>query len=257
MKSKSYKAFGAVLGLILGFGAPFGSIFFRYFYSQPAGADWMRDEIRGHQFYYAYMTVASPFFFSLFGFGVGFVMDRLFSQKESLENMNHLLKQQSATDDLTGLYNQRHIVTELEKELERALRYKHALSGMIVDIDNFKRVNEQHGPAVGDFVLKQVAQALDQSVRRIDIIGRYEGDRFLILLPEASLAASKSVAQRIQKNLGQCEFKVKGMPLFLTTSIGVTSLSPIQSVDKAAFLEKIDSALISAKKSGKNRIAEF
>lgn len=162
---------------------------------------------------------------------------------------------QSRTDDLTGQYNRRHILVELEKEVERALRYGRRLSGMMVDIDDFKNINDQYGHLVGDRVIKAFAGVLERSIRKVDILGRYGGDEFLIILPEATADVARLVAQRIQKNLADYQRNVLGELSPFTASIGLRSFEAIKEVDKTIFIEKIDQALLKAKRAGKNTIS--
>lgn len=95
------------------------------------------------------------------------------------------------------------------------------LSGMMIDIDDFKKVNDQHGHLAGDKLLREIADKLQQSIRKVDILGRDAGDEFFILLPETDLGASKVVAERIQKNINAYSFRLLEAPLAVTVSIGV------------------------------------
>lgn len=174
------------------------------------------------------------------------------TQRKLLEDE---LQTQSRTDDLTGQYNRRHILVELEKEVERAIRYGRHLSGMMVDIDDFKLINDKYGHLMGDRVLKSVAAVLEHSIRRIDILGRYGGDEFLVILPESALEIARLVAQRIQKNLLEYYQNVVRDLAPLTVSIGLLSFKNVREIDKAIFIEKIDQALLAAKRSGKNTIS--
>lgn len=174
--------------------------------------------------------------------------------EDDLKRRSHEFENQSITDDLTGIYNRRHILEELDREIERALRYGRHLSGMMLDIDDFKNINDRYGHLVGDRVIRAFATLLQRSIRKVDILGRYGGDEFLVILPEAMLDAAKKVAQRIQKNLSEYEHNVLGDLSRFTTSVGLASYEGIQKVDKATFIEKIDQALLQAKQLGKNRI---
>ena len=175
------------------------------------------------------------------------------TEEELLARSNEL-ETQSRTDDLTGQYNRRHILVELEKEVERALRYGRRLSGMMVDVDDFKKINDQYGHLMGDRVIKAFAGVLERSIRRIDILGRWGGDEFLVILPESTVDVARLVAQRIQKNLSDYQRNVLGELSLFTASIGLLSFGDIKEVDKTIFIEKIDQALLRAKRAGKNRI---
>lgn len=166
----------------------------------------------------------------------------------------YVLKHESMTDALTGIYNRRHILEELEKEIERAARYSRVVSGMMVDIDNFKLINNNYGHVIGDRVLITFAKILKVSVRKIDIVGRYGGDEFLIILPESDLKIATLVAERIRKVLKTYEWNVLSELGPVTGSFGLFSFHDIKKVDKIAFIEKVDAALLAAKNAGKDRI---
>ena len=161
---------------------------------------------------------------------------------------------QSRTDDLTGQYNRRHILVELEREIERVIRYGRRLSGMMIDIDNFKMINDRFGHLIGDRVIKAFAAVISKSIRKIDILGRYGGDEFLVILPEVTLDVAKLVAQRIQKNLLEYEENVLGELGKLTASIGLLSFDGVKETSQSSFIEKIDQALLKSKQAGKNTI---
>lgn len=165
------------------------------------------------------------------------------------------LQTQSRTDDLTGQYNRRHILVELEREVERALRYGRRLSGMMVDIDDFKKINDQYGHTVGDRVLRAFAGVLERSIRKVDILGRYGGDEFLVILPEATVDVAKLVAKRIQRNLSDYQRNVLGELSPFTASMGLLSFEDIKKADQTIFIEKIDQALLKAKRGGKNTLS--
>ena len=178
-------------------------------------------------------------------------------RKSREEKMTTDLKEfehQSITDELTGQYNRRHILSELEREIERSKRYGRQLSGMMIDIDNFKMINDRHGHLVGDRVIRTFAAVLRKSIRKVDVLGRYGGDEFLVILPEATLEISRLVAQRIQENLSEYDENVLGALGKLTASIGLFSFENIAKVNQNAFIEKIDRALLLSKQAGKNTI---
>ncbi len=164
------------------------------------------------------------------------------------------LEKQSRTDDLTGIYNRRHIFVELERESERALRYKRSLSGMMIDVDDFKKINDHYGHLTGDSVLQTFARILEDSIRTIDILGRYGGDEFLVILPETKIEEARIVAERVQKNLREYQENILGEFGILTASIGLVAFDESCRSDKTIFLEKIDKVLLAAKRAGKNTV---
>jgi diguanylate cyclase (GGDEF)-like protein/PAS domain S-box-containing protein len=163
-------------------------------------------------------------------------------------------EKQSRTDELTGLYNRRHIFVALEREFERARRYERPLSGMMIDIDDFKKINDQYGHLTGDPVLRTFARVLKKSIRTVDILGRYGGDEFLLILPETQIEKARIVAERIRKNLRDYQENVMNEFGVLTASIGLVSFEGRSRDDKALFLEKIDKVLLLAKRAGKNTV---
>ncbi len=243
----------AVSGFLLGLGAPLGAVCLHALMNPPFNLAWLSHELRHHFFFYAYMGVSTPAVFALFGVFSGGLLDKFYKQKQTLEEVNVFLKEQSIIDELTGFYNRRHILQEIEKEIERARRYKHTLVGIMIDIDDFKKYNDKYGHLLGDYVLKESAKVFDHSIRTIDILGRYGGDEFLIVLPEATLETGHVVAERIKKTMAKHEFKVKNRAIKVTVSMGVHFFDDLTDTDKNLFIETIDKALFQAKTQGKNR----
>jgi diguanylate cyclase (GGDEF)-like protein len=193
-------------------------------------------------------------FFGLLGYLSGRWSDKLTEQKNFLESRIKVLESQSMTDDVTGLYNHRHILEEIEREIERAVRQGRSLCGMMIDIDNFKRINDVYGHWVGDLVLREMAFVLKQTIRVIDIVGRYGGDEFVVILPETKFELAERVAQRIQQQVRQHRFKCKGNSLSLTVSIGLWLFENPKGLTPAIFVDQIDKAMFAAKGMGKDRI---
>lgn len=173
---------------------------------------------------------------------------------ESEKAEKEVFEKQSRTDDLTGLYNRRHIFVELEREIQRAVRYKRDLAGMMIDLDHFKQINDQYGHVIGDRVLCSFARLLEKSIRTIDILGRYGGDEFLLILPETRFDAARAIAERIQKTLNDYQKNVLWEFENVTASIGLVVLDESCRGNKSLFFEKIDNVLLLAKRAGKNTI---
>lgn len=174
-------------------------------------------------------------------------------EAEVLEQKQYFEKQ-SQTDELTGICNRRRIFAELEKELERACRYSRPLAGMMIDVDNFKKMNDQYGHLTGDRILKTFARVLGKSIRLTDILGRYGGDEFLLVLPETNLEEAKRVAERIRKNLRDYQEQVMDQFGIVTASIGLVVIDGFRPENKATFLDRIDKVLLLAKQAGKNTV---
>ena len=182
-------------------------------------------------------------------------IERLRETFEELSRRSKELEAQSRTDDLTGQYNRRHILVELEREVERAVRYGRHLSGMMIDIDDFKSVNDQYGHLAGDQVLKDLVDIIEKSLRKIDILGRYGGDEFLVILPESTPDVACLVAERIRQNVAEHDFRIHEATLRLTVSIGLISFEDVQEINQTTFIEQIDQAMFQAKHLGKNQIS--
>lgn len=157
----------------------------------------------------------------------------------------------ATTDPLTELYNRRHFYTLCQREVERAHCYTTALTAMMVDVDNFKLINDNYGHSSGDAVLRVIAQTFRKVLRTSDILCRYGGEEFAILLPETSLAAAEQVAERLRTTIAQLPIKVNNETIQVTISLGVAALAP-SSADLESLLNHADQALYVAKRKGRN-----
>jgi len=157
-------------------------------------------------------------------------------------------------DGLTGLNNQTYFKKFLDLEIIRSERQKYPIGLMIIDVDNFKRINDQLGHLAGDLILKELAQLIKNNVREIDLSARYGGDEFVVVLPYTDQAEAGQIVERLQDALVQWG-TTKGSPLGrepITVSIGVASY-PDHGVNAEELIQKADEALYRAKKEGKNR----
>ena len=152
-------------------------------------------------------------------------------------------------DGLTHLLNRRQVLAECELECERARRHGLPLSVLSFDLDNFKRINDQHGHAVGDRVLRQVAQACRAALRRGDLAGRVGGEEFLLVLPHTEVSAALQLAERLRRVFESELLVSEGWPV--TASFGVAGLSDGQHAED--LLLRADQALYRAKHQGRNR----
>jgi diguanylate cyclase (GGDEF)-like protein len=166
------------------------------------------------------------------------------------------LRVQSVTDGLTGLFNRRHLFTLAEREFQRARRFGRSLSAIMLDIDHFKKVNDTHGHAAGDQVITDVARRLRAAVRNIDIVGRYGGEEFVLVLPETELAGAGLLAERLRKSIAAAPVKTLAGPLPVTVSMGVaTSAANVGDIN--ALINNADTALYAAKQAGRNRVLPY
>ena len=148
------------------------------------------------------------------------------------EQMRHLAE----TDPLTNCFNRRALMEKLEQEMDRAARYATMLTGMMIDIDNFKQINDTHGHLVGDRVLKQLASLLKREQRSVDIVARYGGEEFVVLLPETTSAESRNFAERILRRVATHDFGEPGKPVRVTISVGIASYPDERVTDGESLL---------------------
>lgn len=171
--------------------------------------------------------------------------------EERLRANYHLSMAMAVTDPLTGLYNRRYMESHLASLLSQS-RPDRPLSLLIMDIDHFKPINDTHGHAAGDEVLREFAGRIARSIRGIDLAARYGGEEFVVIMPDTTLAAAASVAERLRLAVSEETFRVPGQAagLRVTTSIGVAG--PGGGADE--MLKRADAALYEAKRAGRNRV---
>src|SRR5260370_14103418 len=181
---------------------------------------------------------------------------RLVDLQAQLLSAREALREQATKDSLTRLWNRSSIFDILCRELSRAERESKPVSVLMVDLDHFKSVNDNHGHFAGDAVLCETARLMQNSIRSYDSIGRYGGEEFLILLPGCDEDASYRHAERLRKRLEEVRMPLNGTSLCITASFGATTALPGQSCTPEALIKKADDALYLAKRMGRNR-AEF
>jgi diguanylate cyclase (GGDEF)-like protein len=164
------------------------------------------------------------------------------------------MKIMAVTDGLTGLYNHREFYQSLRRELERARRYRHTLSLLMIDVDDFKQFNDRFGHPAGDFALRNIAELLRKCARTTDIIARYGGEEFAVILPESTPGGALMVAERIKSEVAEHNFIPNARnSVHLTVSIGIYS-SESGDVSEDQMVSLADEASYVAKKSGKNQV---
>jgi len=176
-------------------------------------------------------------------FGVAIHTIRMFDDAERL----------TITDDLTKLYNYRYLMQYLEAEVKRCLRYKKKVSLLFIDVDGFKRINDTYGHLVGSLALAEMGQVLRKIVRETDVVGRYGGDEFVIVLPETPLNGALIIAERIRKKVEDHEFFAKDLSIHLTVSLGIANC-PKHTLIAEGLIKKADAAMYRAKELSKNSI---
>lgn len=173
---------------------------------------------------------------------------------ESIQKANEGLEHLAVTDGLTGLYNHRYFRDRLADEFERATRYKLPLSCLILDVDNFKRINDTFGHLRGDAVLKEMSARVMRSVRKPDIVARYGGEEIVVIMPQTGAEGALAQAERIRRKIGELPFGEGGNAIRVTVSIGVGVLQHGAMQDCEALIREADSALYEAKAAGKNKV---
>jgi diguanylate cyclase (GGDEF)-like protein len=158
----------------------------------------------------------------------------------------------SQTDDLTLLYNRRYLDDVLPREIDRARRYGHPLSLMMIDLDHFKEINDRHGHAVGDEILRGMGDRLRAFSRYADVSARWGGEEFLVLLIETDEDKARQVAERLRQGIGELGHETSAGPLTVTLSIGVAALGTGDTA--SSMLRRADEALYRAKRGGRNRV---
>ncbi|RME89237.1 MAG: sensor domain-containing diguanylate cyclase [Planctomycetota bacterium] len=179
---------------------------------------------------------------------VGLVIDNL--------RLLHTIKEQSIMDQLTQTYNRRFFVQKVQEEFRRASRYKRELSLMIIDVDKFKFINDSYGHLQGDLILQNVAKLLKKHLREQDIICRYGGDEFVILMPETGIEGAFQKGEELRQIVESFSFPAlekNRSKLFLSLSIGVSALSHRTHTEEDLF-HQADEALYEAKKRGRNLV---
>ncbi|MEN9938562.1 MAG: hypothetical protein RLZZ387_5141 [Chloroflexota bacterium] len=160
----------------------------------------------------------------------------------------------ATTDGLTGLYNRRHFFELAEQEMVRARRYGHPLSVILLDIDHFKQINDRHGHQVGDIALRAAAACCRDTLRAVDLHGRYGGEELVFLLPETGPEGAAQAAERMRAAIDHLPvIDAAGGLVRLSASLGVAALAPWNDVGLYQLLGRADQALYAAKRAGRNR----
>jgi diguanylate cyclase (GGDEF)-like protein/PAS domain S-box-containing protein len=179
---------------------------------------------------------------------IGIIID--ITERKQLEAE---LERLATIDSLTGVFNRRQLASLATVELERAHRYGHPTSVVMLDIDFFKKINDTYGHVTGDSVLAGLAQLLTEIARTSDLVARFGGEEFVLILPETNLIDAQDVAERIRKKVADTPFIVDGHAIRITVSLGVTS-SERSGQDFESLLKDADRLLYQAKQSGRNRV---
>ncbi|MGA2564062.1 MAG: diguanylate cyclase [Steroidobacteraceae bacterium] len=181
------------------------------------------------------------------------LLARLKAGRRILE-LEQQVQRLSITDPLIEIYNRRHLIVQLPRDIDRARRYGRPLSIILADLDHFKRINDEHGHQIGDEILRGFAQLVSASMRQCDWIARYGGEEFVFVLPDTVLSGALDAAEKLRSQCQAAPFATSAGSLRLTASFGVAELVSDQADCEAAdgFLRRADLALYKAKRDGRN-----
>lgn len=178
------------------------------------------------------------------------------NSRRLLDETTRRLEEMAITDELTGLYNRRHVMEELKAEFSRSMRFSLPLSCMVIDLDFFKDVNDRHGHLAGDEVLRQISTLFHNNFREPDILARIGGEEFLVILPQTDIQGAMAKAEWLRGQVEQRVFTIdQGKTIRLTISIGVAAY-PDERIHNMDHLIKVaDDALYRSKETGRNRVS--
>jgi two-component system cell cycle response regulator len=174
--------------------------------------------------------------------------------KREMRIAQEKLAEMSVRDELTGMYNRRYFQEALEREISGAKRYGHGLTLCMIDVDNFKRVNDNRGHLTGDRVLREFARLLDESIRKYDVGCRYGGDEFVVILPDTPLDKALCLCERFRERVKNHWFGGEDLPFHMTASIGVAARPAGNGLNGKQLVDLADKALYQAKNQGRDRV---
>lgn len=172
---------------------------------------------------------------------------------QELRRQKEAAEMAARIDPLTGVYSRRAFTESAELEMQRALRYGTPLALIMIDLDHFKSINDTHGHATGDAVLASFSHSIALEVREVDVIGRYGGEEFLVLLPNTDVTEALRVAERMRLSIASTELQVHGGSLRYSASFGVAGFDA-RELSLNPFIDRADAALYQAKRTGRNRV---
>ena len=194
-------------------------------------------------------------FMAAIGIGAGLALVTLFVYLTArLRDREERLREVAGTDPLTGVANRRRFLEALTLEFERAQRYGGELSCVMLDLDHFKSINDRYGHAVGDRVLVAAAEAFRGSLRAADVIARWGGEEFVLLLPQTGVTGAHAVAERCRRALEQVDIPMDGQLISVTVSVGLAVFPGARIESSDALVRSADEALYQAKNLGRNRV---
>lgn len=249
-----------VIGFFLGLCSPVTAFLLRLWQADPVHMDmWIRSELSYNSLFYLYMGVTTVLAFLAFGYLLGSRSESQRVHNKSLRERMEELHLKSVTDGLTGAYSHAYLQEMLSIEMERSKRHETSLSILMMDLDDFKLLNDNHGHLFGDQVLKEITETVNMHIRQEDVLGRYGGEEFMVIMPGADLDVAKRVAERVRSSVAragiidQRDLQQSG-PVQTTLSIGVATFLGAGKLTHAGLIDHADRNLYRAKNKGKNRI---
>lgn len=213
--------------------------------------------VQQKEFMYLFVLTLSLFWIAFFGSYVGHLREQLSLRNSELKKALDMVEELAVKDDLTGAHNRRFMMDALEREIRRAERSGHPFALMMLDLDRFKKVNDDYGHSTGDAVLKEFVARVRDQVRSMDLVakdtrefGRFGGEEFLVLLTDTNLEGARVTAERIRQCVERLPFNTPDGAIPVTVSIGVAEYRPGES--SRSLLDRADKALYEAKDSGRN-----
>ncbi|MCB2183265.1 MAG: diguanylate cyclase [Desulfobulbaceae bacterium] len=191
---------------------------------------------------------------SSMGIEIANQQDELKKTNDELILVNKQLEKLSTTDPLTGLANRRSLIDSFTAEYERAKRYNHRLSILLIDVDFFKKVNDTYGHNCGDKVLRKTSDVLRKTVRSTDLVSRYGGEEFIVLLPETDNEQAHAIAEKLRHEIATHTILCDDSPLSITISIGIATHPDTDSNEPMQLINAADQALYKAKSNGRNQV---
>jgi diguanylate cyclase (GGDEF)-like protein len=184
------------------------------------------------------------------------MVEQLEQARKQYTESEKIYRHLAFTDHLTGLANRRHFFEAASSEFYATKQLGTVLSIIMIDIDHFKKVNDDYGHNVGDIVLQSVAQHLQKAMRGSDILGRYGGEEFIVLLPETNVQMAQQVAERIRRTIQTSDFLVDASLIKITVSLGMSCFDSAvdECPDVSGVIDRADKALYDAKNAGRNLV---
>lgn len=249
------------LGFLVGLGCPVGALLMRYLRADPyLQRVWLEAELTYNADFYVYMGVGTILAFVIFGYVLGKYGEGQRAHSKGLSLRVEELHIKSVTDGLTGVYSHAYLQETLGIETERAGRLGLPLSTLMLDLDDFKKVNDTHGHLFGDQVLKEVTETISMNIREDDVLGRYGGEEFMVVMPGASSKIAQRVAERVRKAVARTGIvdaaeEGRPTPVKVTLSIGAATYEAEHTGSSHSLIRAADIQLYKAKRAGKNQVS--